>query len=344
MESAKVTRFKATDVPRQQGEVGRIRVIKGPDKGTTYVLKDSSLVIGRGEDVDVMITDIKASRAHARLDYTSGGWVMSDLGSANGIFFQGEYIRKFGVASHDHFTVGETILEFLTHTESTRVLMAPTRPAQAVVQQDRALIAQRMKVQSMAKGPEITQKAGAKKEDPKKIMLYLALLAGGYYFMFMDDNPPPKTQETKKESKVEKDQNRGLASYLPPGVGREAAKSAEQSYWEGFREYREGHYLRAKEHFELALQVNPAHDLARFYLKSADKEIDDEVKRMLMAAQKATVAGRLREAKGYYETAMRAMFNDRSNPDYIEAEEALKKLTNELTESNRVPASGEGKQ
>src|SRR5690606_24086654 len=115
----------------------------------------------------------------------------------------------------------------------------------------------------------------------------------------------------KKEEK-ENRANRGLAAYLPPGVGREAAKSAEQSYWEGFREYREGHYLRAKEHFELALQVNPAHELARFYLKSAEKEIGDEIKRMIAAAQKATVAGRLREAKGYYETAMRAMYHDRS--------------------------------
>jgi tetratricopeptide (TPR) repeat protein len=338
LNSGKVLRFKATDVPRQAGEVGRLRVLKGPDQGITFVLKESSVTIGRGEDVDLMLTDIKASRTHARLEYTSGGWVMSDLGSANGIFFQGEYIRKFGVSSHEHFTLGESIMEFLTHSESTSVLMSPMRPSQAVQQQDRALANQRMRVQSISKGPEIAPKAGKKKENPAKIALYLAIIGGMYFFM-NEDKPKaaPKAAAAKKEEK-ENRSNRGLAAYLPPGVSRDAARSAEQSYWEGFREFREGHFLRAKEHFELALQVNPAHELARFYLRSAEKDIDDEIKRMISAAQKARAAGRLRESKGYYETAMRSMYNDRSNPDYVECDVAVKKLSEEI---GRVPA-GEG--
>lgn len=334
MGSARILRFKTSDVPRQQGEVGRLRVLKGPDQGTTFILKDSSITLGRGEDADIVLSDLKASRLHARLEYTAGGWVINDLGSANGVFFQGEYVRKFGVNSHDHFTLGESILEFLAHNESTKVLMAPMRPAQAVVQQDRALSAQRMKVQSIAKGPEIASRGNQQKQNPMRTLLLLAGVVAAYFLM---QEPEQKAPPAKKAEKTEK-QDRNLASFLPPGVGKEAAKSAEQSYREGFREYREGHYLRAKEHFELALQVNPGHELARFYLKSAEKEIDGEIKSMLIAAQKATAAGRLREAKGYYETAMRAMFNDKTNPDYIECEEALKKLGEEL---NRVPA-GEG--
>lgn len=330
----KVYRYKNTDIPRQLGEVGRIRVIKGPDQGSTYILKDSSVTLGRGEEADVVIVDPKASRMHARLEYTSGGWVMSDLGSANGVFFQGEYIRKFGLTSHDHFTLGETILEFLTHTESTRVLMAPPKPAQAVAQQDRALAAQRLKVQAMAQGPKVSMVRGQKKENPVKIAVYIAILAGIYFFM----NEEPAQRPTPQAKKVQKnsgERDRSLAAYLPPGVGLEAVKSAEQSYREGFREYREGHYLRAKEHFELALQVNPSHELARFYLKSSEQEIENEIGRMMSAAQKAVAAGRLREAKGYYETAMRAMYHDRSNPEYLEAEQALKEI---LQEMNRAPA------
>jgi pSer/pThr/pTyr-binding forkhead associated (FHA) protein len=332
--TSKVLKYKNTDIPRQGGEVGRIRVIKGPDQGTTYILKDSSLTLGRGEDADILIADPKASRMHARLEYTSGGWVMSDLGSANGIFFQGEYIRKFGLTSHDHFTIGESILEFLAHSESTRVLMAPLRPAQAVAQQDRALASQRLKVQSVSKGPQVISAVGAKKENPLKIVAYLAILAGIYFFM-NDESAVKQVKPAKKTAESKLGSERDLRSYLPPGVGQEAAKSAEQSYREGFREYREGHYLRAKEHFELSLQVNPSHELARFYLKSAEQEIIQEIQKMMAAAQKATAAGRLREAKGYYETAMRAMYHDRSNPDYVEAEEALKKLNEEI---GRAPA------
>ena len=63
--SAKVTRFRVQNVARQAGELARFRVAKGPDRGSIFVLRDSRVTIGRGEDSDIMIGDLKASRFHA---------------------------------------------------------------------------------------------------------------------------------------------------------------------------------------------------------------------------------------------------------------------------------------
>ena len=325
----KVFRYKNVEVPRQNGEVGRLRVLKGADQGLIFVLKESSVTFGRGEDADVMISDLKASRAHARLDYTHDGWVMNDLGSANGIFFQGEYIRKFAISSGEHFTIGDTIFEFLTSTESTRVLTAPLRPGQEVANQDQALINQRIKVKGLSQSAQIAPPAGgAPKKNNARTLLLVVILAGAYFYLNQPAPQAPVTQAQK--SKAKKETDRSLASYLPPGVTKEVAKTAEEYYRQGFREYREGNYLRAKARFELTLQVNPNHELARHYLASSEKAIDDEIKSMIAAARKESVAGRLREAKGYYETAMRLMYYDRSNPDFVECEDALKKINEEL--------------
>ena len=47
-------------------------------------LKGNSITIGRGADMDVRLTGSKVSTRHARLERGQGGWVLRDLGSANG--------------------------------------------------------------------------------------------------------------------------------------------------------------------------------------------------------------------------------------------------------------------
>lgn len=324
----KVFRYKESDVPRQSGEVGRLRVLKGSDQGSIFVVKDSSISIGRGEEVDLKIRDLKASRAHARLDFTKEGWVMSDLGSSNGIFFQGEYIRKFGLRSGEHFTIGETIFEFLVSHEATSILVAPLKDANEVHRQDQALAKQKIRVQNLGKSVKAgVSVANAQKKNSPLTLILLTLGAGAYLFL---DQQGPKvpTKVVKKADPANED--RSLASYLPSSVTKEVEKTADQYYWQGFREYTKGNYLRAKESFELALQVDPSHEKSRHYLASAEKENTDEIKKLIASGNKAKLVGRISEARGYYETAIRHLYNDRANPDYVECVEALKALDSKV--------------
>lgn len=326
MSKDKVLRYREIDLPRQSGEVARIRVLKGKDVGANFVIKVSSFTIGRGEEVDLLIADPKASRSHARVDFTKEGWIVSDLGSANGIFFQGEYIRKFGLKSGEHFTVGETILEFIMSQEDTRVLTAPIKSAQEVATQDIAFAQQKLRVKNLSQGASAAKSATAQKKNPRTLIL-LALGAAAYLYLDQEEAAKQKVPVKKVQKKEDtEEEGRSLASYLPNSVPKEVQKTAEQYYAQGFREYLAGNYLRAKDSFQLALQVNPAHDRARHYLANAEKENNDEIKRLINAGRKAKLVGRNSEAKGYFETAMRHLFNDRSNPDYVECEEALKSL------------------
>jgi S1-C subfamily serine protease len=70
----------------------RITIVDGPDRGKTFDV-DRPVVVGRGEDADVVLLDDRASRAHARLTPGSdGGLQLEDLGSTNGTHVDGARI------------------------------------------------------------------------------------------------------------------------------------------------------------------------------------------------------------------------------------------------------------
>ena len=57
------------------------------DKPVT--LKGSGITIGRGPGMDIRLTSPKVSSRHARLERDQGGWVLRDMGSANGTTVNG---------------------------------------------------------------------------------------------------------------------------------------------------------------------------------------------------------------------------------------------------------------
>lgn len=68
------------------------------------------IVIGRGVDCDVVIKDAKASRKHCRLLRKDDGFVLEDLGSRNGTFFEGKKITgQVALHADQTFKIGDTV-------------------------------------------------------------------------------------------------------------------------------------------------------------------------------------------------------------------------------------------
>ncbi|MBU6153041.1 MAG: FHA domain-containing protein [Bdellovibrionales bacterium] len=338
-----VFRFKSSQVPLQEGEYARLRVLQGPDLGTVYVIKSSSLTLGRGDGVSLRIADLKASRVHARIEFTSSvGWRVVDLGSANGIFYSGEFVRDFALKSGDHFTVGETIFEFLMNSESGQVLMAPILDDPELEKREVAFAEQKIRVRALGKEIRFAAKKNAKKTSPLVLVLG-ALFALAYVYPeeagpilydygldFIAEliGAPPKGRvvQQKKNDPKKDEKDRSLASYGAPSVAPEVARTAEQYFRQGFREFKAGNYLRAREIFSLALQVNPGHERARDYLENSIRENEREVKRLIDLGRRARDVGRFKLARSYFSTALRHSGDDPEDPMVIESTEALKEL------------------
>ncbi len=330
-------RFKSTNVPRQQGEMARLKVVQGPDFGAMYVLCGARATIGRGEENDVVISDLRASRKHAEFWFQDGAWKVRDLESANGILFNGGPTKASPLKTADTVTVGETTLEFVASPDAgTGMLTAPGRAPNelqnirtsntqlGVAYKDRISA---VRQPSAAPAARMAAKAGARKLNPA--VLLIAVVGVGALFLFDDDGKPkkpvkkPGTEEAVRE----------LATYLPdPQAMATMNRAADAFYRAGFREYRNGNYLRAKLQFENALQVLPSHPLAGIYLKNCELAVDGTVKKHLEMGKKEFDAGKLKSARSHFEAIQRLLFRNQSAAAYVEAGEQIEKIAKDVKE------------
>ena len=77
----------------------------------TDLLSKSQINIGREQDNDIIIRNIRVSRHHARLNKQGAAWQIEDLNSANGTFVNGTRISLSFVSEKDYITVGGVPLE-----------------------------------------------------------------------------------------------------------------------------------------------------------------------------------------------------------------------------------------
>lgn len=340
-------KFKQAQVARQEGEIARLKVIRGPDAGTVYVIQGTHATIGRGEENDVILSDLKSSRQHAELKLTPQGWTVIDNGSANGITCNGKSARTGLLKTKDTLGLGETLFEFMSQDAGTVMLKAPAATEQQVVNEQAGYAVQKAKILAMSQfgglaknKPKLdglknlggvdrkleivhgaTPVVSAPKSDPKRLIIILAVLGVGY--MLMNGPTPARQQQGKKQAKKTDLTDQASANVLEaPGV----EKTAESFYKAGFREYRAGNFLRARTQFETALQISPGHSLARVYLENSNQKITESIKENLIQGKKALDAGKLKSARGYFEAVMRLLYRDPSDPSYIQAKQLLEEV------------------
>lgn len=69
--------------------------------------------IGRESSNDIVISDINASRTHAEIHMEPNGtWIISDLGSTNGLYVNGRRVKSAPLNDADIVLIGTTRLEF----------------------------------------------------------------------------------------------------------------------------------------------------------------------------------------------------------------------------------------
>ncbi len=364
----KALRFRQWKTPKQSGERARLKVVHGPDSGSLFVVTAAKFSIGRGEENDVVIGDLRASRRHAELvRQPNGSWKLTDLGSQNGVVWNGKITREADLRAGDIVTVGETAFEFVPEESGTQQLNAAPKaismdhlagrpglsaiPALAVpiptsianpnaptafagLQLPGAADASALQgITGLGSGSGLD--GGVVEKRKKLIRIVLVVVAGA---ALMYDPPkskgpqdPKKIEALKKAAKERKEIERELASFLPPMPATGPMAASETFFQEGFREFRSRNYLRARVQFETALQINPGHGLARSYLQQSESAIKDEVESHLDRGRRDFDAGKLHSARGHFEAVLRLLYRDSENPSLIEAKDQLKAVLSRMT-------------
>lgn len=76
-------------VPPGSGPLANLALMAGPRYGHELPVPSPVVVLGRAANADVRIDDDSVSDRHARLEYDSGAWRITDLDSTNGTAVEG---------------------------------------------------------------------------------------------------------------------------------------------------------------------------------------------------------------------------------------------------------------
>jgi hypothetical protein len=74
---------------------------------------EGAMSIGRRSENDIVVIDWTVSRSHARISYQKDRWVVEDLGSANGIFYDGKRVTSVELQAEDTFEIGAVTFRFI---------------------------------------------------------------------------------------------------------------------------------------------------------------------------------------------------------------------------------------
>jgi predicted component of type VI protein secretion system len=96
----------------------RIRVINYDDSGAEVekeiiqLDQKDQFSIGRSQAADIKVMDIKVSRSHCRIEKRGGKFYITDLGSRNGTYVNGDRITTHELTNGDNIKVGFSILRY----------------------------------------------------------------------------------------------------------------------------------------------------------------------------------------------------------------------------------------
>lgn len=90
----------------------RLVVTAGPQEGKIFPLQPYTMTIGRRDTCDLVINDASVSRRHAQIAYRGGEYIITDLGSTNGVYVNGVRVGTKVLAPGDAIKMGTTLCVF----------------------------------------------------------------------------------------------------------------------------------------------------------------------------------------------------------------------------------------
>lgn len=87
-------------------------IAEGKEAGREFVFDQTSVLIGRTSECDVVLYDPGVSRKHCRIFSEADGYFVEDMGSSNGTKVNGAQVKKKQLADGDALSLGPVVFNF----------------------------------------------------------------------------------------------------------------------------------------------------------------------------------------------------------------------------------------
>ncbi|MBC7421664.1 MAG: FHA domain-containing protein [Bdellovibrio sp.] len=295
----------------------KLNVVKGPHAGQVFQLSKSQISIGRGPENDVvLLNDPQVSRAHAQLVLVDRDFEIVNLSKKNAVFVNGENVDRWKLVNQETFIVGDS--EFKLEYDLGQAVasvpakkmaqVVPIKVQAAAAPKNQALVrpnqmptgAPKMqrpigpapRVQANVNSQARTVKPSLLKNSRVRFYGIIGLVLAGFLFFMMS---PGKSNSQKAKSilKYEDEIDIKLNSKTEKELvdkREELVKSkespqkqrADENFIKGMRDFQLGNYSRAMDFFQVVLNLQADHALARRHLYLAKVRFDELIQAKLM--------------------------------------------------------------
>lgn len=322
----------------------KLKIVAGPHMNELYILDKAVTKIGRGEDNDIkLINDGRMSRYHAEIYFQDDQLRFRNISQKNFVLLEGQVVEEGLLQAGTKLQMGETTFEVFSDapvvvsSEMTVKVDSPIAPSQ------KPMILQKTPDVSAAAQAPVKKPSLAKPKPQVKIQqqqpqfqrpqtsgsngrLYLygtviAVLFGVYYLATSDSKKDVKTFRTSQQVEYDllqsSDEKKRLQERLDT-MQSAGAQRSQENLIKGFRDFQQGNFARARDNFQVVLNLDPDNAIAKRYYHLARIKFDELLQFHMLQGLRYRDKKNYRLCRSSFQSALVMIQNNQQHPKYRE--------------------------
>lgn len=152
----------------------------------------------------------------------------------------------------------------------------------------------------------------------------VGVIGVGLYFFFSGDTKPTTEPQFRSSTEIQGDVAAAEASIKElderiSKLGDLTYRKSQENYLRGFRDFRQGNYSRARDHFQIALSLDPENELAKRYFNLSKIKFDESVKSNMIQGLRYREKKNHRMCRSSFLKVKIMIQDNKSHPDYLQA-------------------------
>jgi len=327
----------------------KLKIVAGPHLNEVYGLDQDLLRIGRGEDNDIrLVNDGRVSRHHVKIVWTGTEYRFANLSQKNFVMLDGQVLQEGVLIAASKLQVGETLIEVfedgpvLVSTEPVGSAMIPSPvqppavpgpkpqgPPVGLVTPAARPAAPAAAPAKSAPGSASTRPASSRpyRTPQQKGRNNFYYIIGGVVllmvFLLLQDSKPKVKKTFRPPQQVEYDllQSSNEKKKLEErreALQTETAKRVQENIIKGFRDYQQGNFARARDHFQVVLNLDPDHEMAKRYYHLSRVKFDELLQFHMLQGLRYKDKRNYRMCRSSFQSALIMIQNNSNHPKYRE--------------------------
>lgn len=318
-----------------------LEILKGPHAGGVFSFNKPNVSIGRGAENDIVLAnDPRVSRQHAEIKSSGEEHYIVNLSQKNFVLVNGIRVQSEKLEGEIVIQIGESEMKF----KPERPLVAKNnQPSFAGVKP--AAVPPSMPMQAPTFAPpahhQTPSMPGPAMPPPpgnfggggesllqnKRVRFYgiIALVAiAGYFWLSSgkkvrkDPNAIRMSDQVLLDMQSSEDAKKKFEERKEKFSTVEFSR-AQENFIKGFRDFQQGQYARAREAFQVVLNLDPENDLAKRYLQLSKIKFDEMVKFSMIQGSRYREKKNWRKCQSSFFNVMTMLQSRKDDPTYQEA-------------------------